>query len=248
LAAATLGAAFLALPLAGLLARAPWSSLGPALAAPAARTALRLSLQCSLGAVAISVAVGVPLAWVLARTTLPGRSLLRALVTVPLVLPPVVGGVALLTAFGRNGILGGVVRGVGFSPFSTLGATLAGAFVALPFLVLAVEGAMAGLDRRHEDVAATLGAGPLRVFLRVTVPLVAPAVASGATLAWARALGEFGATVTFAGSLPGRTQTLPLEVYLALQTDPQAAVAESVLLLAVAVAVLLALRARWRLR
>jgi NifC-like ABC-type porter len=243
---AGLAVAFLALPLLGLLSRAPWSSLGSRLTAGPARTALLLSLECSLGALGLSLALGVPLAWLLARARFRGSALVRALVTLPLVLPPVVGGVALLSAFGRRGVLGPPLAAIGVTlPFSTAGAVLAETFVALPFLVLTLEGALAGLDRRHEDVAATLGAGPLAVFRRVTLPSVAPALAAGSALAWARALGEFGATVTFAGNLPGRTQTLPLAVYLALQEDPATAVALSLALLVVSLVVLVGLRGRW---
>jgi molybdate transport system permease protein len=238
--AATAGVAFLVLPLLGLLARTPWSDLPDLVTAPAARTALRLSLECSFGALALALVTGVPLAWLLARKDFPGKSLVRALVTVPLVLPPVVGGVALLFAFGERGVLPLHIA------FTTWGAIAAEAFVAMPFLVLAGEGALAALDERYEDVATTLGAGPLSTFRRVTLPLVAPGVAAGAALAWARALGEFGATITFAGNLQGTTQTLPLYVYLQLQNDPDAAVAASVLLLAVSLLVLVALRGRWR--
>ena len=237
---AIVGVAFLVLPLAGVLVRAPWSDIPHLVTTPAARTALRLSLVCSAGALALSLLIGVPLAWVLARLQFPGKGILRALVTVPLVLPPVVGGVALLFAFGRRGIVPLHLA------FTTWGAIAAETFVALPFLVLAVEGALASLDRRYEDVAATLGSGPLATFRRVTLPLVGPGLAAGAALAWARALGEFGATITFAGDLPGRTQTVPIEVYLALQTDPDVAVALSVLLLGVSLLVLVALRGRWR--
>ena len=239
-AAATVGVAFLVLPLVGLLAKAPWSDLPSLVTAPTARTALRLSLECSLGALGLALVTGVPLAWLLARREFPGKSLVRALVTVPLVLPPVVGGVALLFAFGRRGLIPLHIA------FTTWGAIAAEAFVAMPFLVLAVEGALAALDQRYEDVASTLGAGPLKTFRLVTLPLVGPGLAAGAALAWARALGEFGATITFAGNLPGTTQTLPLYVYQQLQTDPDAAVAASVLLLAVSVLVLVALRGRWR--
>jgi len=243
---ATAAVAFLVLPLAGLLARAPWRDLGTHLSDPQVTDALWLSVVCSFGSLAIAVVLGVPLAWLLARRDFRGRSLLRALVTLPLVLPPVVGGVALLLAFGRSGVLGPGLGAVGVRlPFSTAGAVVAGAFVAMPFLVLAVEGAIAGLDERYEEVAATLGSSPWRVFRTVTVPLVAPGLAAGAALAWARALGEFGATITFAGNLPGETQTLPLAVYLLLQDDPAAATAVSLLLLAVSVAVLVTLRGRW---
>jgi molybdate transport system permease protein len=241
--AAVAGLAFLALPLVGLLARVPWHDFGDRVTSPAARTALRLSLECSFGALAVALVVGVPLAWVLARASFPGKAVVRALVTVPLVLPPVVGGVALLFAFGRHGVLPLHLA------FTTWGAIAAEAFVAMPFLVLAVEGAIASLDQRYEDVAATLGAGPLTTFRRVTLPLVAPGLAAGAALAWARALGEFGATITFAGNLPGRTQTMPLAVYIALESgEPGTAAALSVLLLGMALLVLIALRGRWRVR
>lgn len=238
--------AFVGLPLAGLLVRAPWARLPAMLFDHAVLTALRLSLVCSLGALGISLLLGVPLGWILARLDFPGKALVRTAVLVPLVLPPVVGGVALLLAFGRGGLLGPALHRLGVQlPFSTAGAVFACAFVALPFLTLTVEGAIAGLDERQEEVAATLGSAPLRVFRTVTLPLVTPGVAAGAALAWARALGEFGATITFAGNLPGETQTLPLAVYLLLQTDPEAAVAVSVLLLAVSLIVLAALRGRW---
>ena len=237
---AAAGLLFLVVPLVAVLARAPWHRLPHLVSAPGARTALRLSLECSFGALGLSLLVGVPLAWVLARVEFPGKAALRALVMVPLVLPPVVGGVALLLAFGRRGIFPLHIA------FTTTAAIVAEAFVALPFLVLAVEGALLSLDRDYEEVAATLGSGPTATFWRVTMPLVTPGLAAGAALAWARALGEFGATVTFAGSLPGRTQTLPIQVYLELQDDPDAAVALSVVLLVVSLVVLVALRGRWR--
>ena len=232
--------AFLALPLAGLLARAPWRHLTDLVTTPSARTALRLSLECSFGALGLALVTGVPLAWLLARRDFPGKAMVRALVFVPLVLPPVVGGIALLFAFGRHGIVPLHIA------FTTWGAMAAEAFVAMPFLVLAVEGAIASLDERFEDVAATLGAGPVTTFRRVTLPLVAPGLAAGAALAWARALGEFGATITFNGSLPGHTQTLPLAVYAALQGHPDTAAALSVLLLALSALVLVALGGYWR--
>lgn len=240
LAPAVVAGAFLAVPLVAVITQAPWRDVPHLVSAPAARTALRLSLECSAGALALSLVLGVPLAWALARLDFPGKSVLRALVMVPLVLPPVVGGVALLLAFGRHGLLPLHIA------FSTRAAIVAEAFVAMPFLVLSVEGALLSLERDYEEVAATLGSRPLATFWRVTVPMVAPGLAAGAALAWARALGEFGATVTFAGSLPGVTQTLPLEVYQQLQDNQDAAVALSVLLLAVSLLVLVALRGRWR--
>ena len=234
-------------PLAALVARAPWATLPAQLAAPEVRQALRLSLLTATTATAVCVVLGVPLAWVLARADIPGRRLLRALVTVPLVLPPVVGGVALLMLLGRRGLLGRHLDtwfGVTV-PFSTAAVVVAQAFVALPFLVVAVEGALRGADRRYEDAAVTLGASRWTVLRRVTLPLVAPGVAAGAVLCFARALGEFGATITFAGNLPGVTQTMPLAVYIALETDLEAAIALSLVLLVVSLAVLIALRDRW---
>ncbi len=195
----------------------------------------------------MSLLVGVPLAWLLARSSFPGRRLLRAVITVPLVLPPVVGGVALLLAFGRRGVVGQYLDAwFGITlPFTTVGVVVAEAFVAMPFLVVTVEGALRSTDRRFEEAAATLGASRLVTFRRVTLPMIAPSLAAGGVLCWARALGEFGATITFAGNYPGTTQTMPLAVYLALETDPDAAIALSVVLLAVAVGVLLLLRERW---
>ncbi len=244
-AAAGLALALVLLPLGALLLRTPWARLPELLAQERVREALLLSVRCSLGALALSLVLGVPLAWLLARGPARLTRVLRALVTVPLVLPPVVGGVALLLAFGRRGLLGPLLVEAGAVPaFTPYGVVLAETFVALPFLVLTVEGALAGLDPTHEETAATLGAGPLRVFATVTLPLVGPSVAAGAALAWARALGEFGATITFAGSLPGATQTLPLAVYALLADDPPAAYTLSALLLAVSAALVVALRAR----
>ena len=237
---ALVAVAFLLLPLAAVVGRAPWRDVPTLVTSDTAVTALRLSLECSFGALGLAMVTGVPLAWLLARRDFPGKALLRALVIVPLVLPPVVGGVALLLAFGRHGLV--PLR----LAFTTWGAIAAEAFVAMPFLILAVEGSLASLDDRYEDVAATLGAGPLSTFRRVTLPLVMPGLAAGAALAWARALGEFGATITFAGNLPGQTQTLPLAVYVALQQDPDAAVAISLVLLVLSLAVLVLLRGRWR--
>ena len=244
---AALGFAFLLLPLLALLVRAPWRGLGALLSDSQALLALRLSLESATAATAVSLVLGVPLAWVLARVHLPGMAVLRALVTVPLVLPPVVGGVALLLAFGRNGVLGRFLADwFGLTlPFTQLGVIVAETFVAMPFLVVTVEGAFRSSDRGLEEAAATLGASRVTVFRRVTLPLVGPSLLAGAVLCWARALGEFGATITFAGNFPGTTQTMPLAVYNALQTDPDAAIALSLVLLVVAVAVLAGLRDRW---
>jgi molybdate transport system permease protein len=244
---AALAVGFLAVPLLGLLEETPWRNLAHELTTPLVLEALRLSLVCSLGAVAISVLLGVPLAFMLARVDFPGRNLIRALTTVPMVLPPVVGGVALLLAFGRRGLVGQWLdQAFGITlPFTTTGAILAEAFVAMPFLVITTEAGLRAMDRRFEDAAATLGAGRWLTFRRVTLPLIGPSLGAGAALCWARALGEFGATITFAGNLPGTTQTMPLAVYLALETDLQAAVALSLILLAVSLAVLIVLRDRW---
>jgi molybdate transport system permease protein len=244
---AVLAVAFLTIPLASLVVRAPWGDLGNALTTPGALTALRLSLTCSVGAVALSAVLGTPLAWLLARTSFPGRDLVRALVILPMVLPPVVGGVALLLAFGRHGLAGQWLdRALGITlPFSTTGAIMAEAFVAMPFFVITVEAGLRAMGRRYEDAAATLGTGRWTTFRRVTLPLLAPSLGAGAALAWARALGEFGATITFAGNLPGATQTMPLAVYLALQTDTEAAIALSLVMLAVSLVILVALRGRW---
>jgi molybdate transport system permease protein len=241
------GLAFLVLPLVGLLVRAPWSTLPRRLTDPAILAALRLSLETATLATLVSLVLGVPLAWVLARTHLPGRRFVRALVTVPLVLPPVVGGVALLLVLGRRGLLGAWLDthfGITL-PFTTAGVVVAEAFVAMPFLVISVEGALRGADARYEEAAATLGANRWTAFRRVTLPLVAPGTAAGAVLCWARALGEFGATITFAGNFPGRTQTMPLAVYLALEQDVDAAIVLSLVLLVVSVVILGALRDRW---
>ncbi|MEV0456612.1 ABC transporter permease [Catellatospora methionotrophica] len=244
---AGLGLAFLVLPLFALLLRTPWRELPQHLTAPAIGEALRLSLLTATLATIFCILLGVPLAWLLARVAFPGRRLARALITVPLVLPPVVGGVALLLLFGRRGLIGSWLdETFGFTlPFTTAGVVIAEAFVAMPFLVIAVEGALRGADTRYEEAAATLGAGRWTTFRRVTLPLVAPGIAAGAVLCWARALGEFGATITFAGNFPGRTQTMPLAVYLALETDLEAAIVLSLILLVVSVTILVSLRDRW---
>jgi molybdate transport system permease protein len=244
---ALIGALFLLVPLVGLLARAPWRGLPQILADSQVLDALRLSLICASAATAVSVLFGVPLAWVLARSRTRAITLLRALVTLPLVLPPVVGGVALLLAFGRQGFLGRLLdQATGITlPFTTAGVIVAETFVAMPFLIITVEGAFRAADRGYEEAAATLGASRLTVFRTVTIPLTAPSLLAGAVLCWARALGEFGATITFAGNFPGRTQTMPLAVYVALESNPDAAVALSLVMLVVSVAVLAGLRDRW---
>jgi molybdate transport system permease protein len=248
---AGLGLAILLLPLAGLVTRAPWTRLGQILGSDGVLTALRLSLVTATAATVICLLCGIPLAWVLARGAFRGRSLLRGLVTVPLVLPPVIGGIALLVAFGRGGTVGQwLERATGTAlPFTTAAVVLAQTFVAMPFLVIAVEGALRGSDRRYEDVAATLGASSWTIFRRVTLPAVAPGVLAGAVLCWARALGEFGATITFAGSFPGVTRTLPIEAYTAIGAgDAETAIVLSLVMITVAVGVLAALRDRWVVR
>ena len=244
---AAIGLLLFLLPLAGLIVRAPWSQVGPALVAPETATALGLSIFCSVTATAVALALGIPLALVLSSTTGSLRGILRALTTLPMVLPPVVGGVALWLAFGRRGLIGGVLyQAFGIQiPFTTTAAVIAETFVAMPFLVIAVEGGLRALDHRYEEAARALGANSWKVFARVTLPLLRPAIFSGAVLCWARALGEFGATITFAGNLPGRTQTVPLAVYVALETRPEGAIVLSLVLLAVSLAILIGLRDRW---
>lgn len=244
---AVLAIAFFALPLIGLMSRAPWSDVGSILGSAAVRQALKLSIVCSLCATALSMLLGLPLAWLLARKRFFGRSIVRALCTLSMVLPPVVGGVALLYALGRRGVVGQYldrwfdVR----LPFTSAGVVIAQTFVAMPFFVVTVEAALRQSDSGHDDAARTLGASSWYSFRRVTLPAVRPALAAGAVLAWARAFGEFGATITFAGSFPGKTQTLPLSVYLALDTDPQQAIVIALLMVAVSFGVLVALRDRW---
>jgi molybdate transport system permease protein len=244
---ALIAIAFFALPFIGLLGRAPWGEAWSILTSDSARTALRLSLWCSVWATVAAVVLGVPLAWLLARVEFPGRGLVRALCTLSMVLPPVVAGVALFSALGRRGFVGQYLdRWFGFTlPFTTTGVIVAQTFVAMPFLVIAVEAAFRQLDTRFEDAARTLGASRLYVFARVTLPAIRPGLIAGAVLAWARALGEFGATITFAGNFPGRTQTMPLAIYLTNEIDPDEAIVLSLVLIAVSFAVLVALRDRF---
>jgi molybdate transport system permease protein len=235
---------FLTLPLVALLTQAPWSAFPAIVTSPFALEALRVSLITSVTATAFAILVGVPLAWLLARNVLPATRFVRALVVVPLLLPPVVSGVALLAAFGRRGLVGAYIYDLtGFQfPFSTAGVVMASAFVAMPFLVITLEGAFRARDRELEEAAAVDGASARTIFLRITLPLVTPALLAGITLTWARAIGEFGATITFAGNLEGVTQTMPLAVYTALESDRDAAIALSIMLLVVAVAILVSLR------
>ena len=242
---AAIGIAFVVLPLIALLIRAPWSSAGTDLSSSGAWTALRLSIEVSVIAAALSLLLGAPIAWVLARSSLPGRSILRAAVILPLVLPPVVGGVGLLAALGRSGILGRGLEALGIQlTFTTTGAVVATTFVSIPLVILATEAGLRSLDPRFEGAAAAMGASRGYALRRVTMPLLRPQLAAALVLAWARALGEFGATITFAGNLAGRTQTLPLAVYEARQTDPGAAILTSLVLVALSLVVLVAMRDR----
>jgi molybdate transport system permease protein len=244
---AAVAVAFFALPLIGLLWRAPWSNAWSYLTDDTATTALRLSMMCSLWATGLSVVFGVPLAWLLARSDLPGRGAIRALCTLSMVLPPVVGGVALFFALGRRGLVGQYLD-EWFDitlPFTTTAVVIAQTFVAMPFLVITVEAALRQLDTRHEDASRTLGASRWYTFRRVTLPAIRPALVAGAVLSWARALGEFGATITFAGNFPGTTQTMPLAVYLSLETNPEEAIVLALVLIVVSFAVLVGMRDRW---
>ena len=242
-----LGLALFLVPFLGLLTRVPWSDLPELLGEEVVTDALRLSLVTSLTATAIAAIVGIPLAWLLARVAFPGRAFARGLVTLPLVLPPVVGGAALLFALGRRGLIGEPLhQATGLLlPFSTWGVVIANTFVAMPFLVITVEAALRNLDQRYEGAAATLGAGRWTVLRRVTLPMIAPSLIAGLVLTWARAFGEFGATITFAGNLQGRTQTLPLAVFVAMEGDRDTAVVLSLMMVIVSLAVLVALRDRW---
>ena len=244
---AAIGAAFFIVPLVGVLVRTPWGDALEALTSPDTLNALRLSLIASLSSTAVALVLGVPLAWVYARIEFPGRNVVRALTTLPMVLPPVVGGIALLLAFGRHGLIGSWLDSTfGITlPFTTVGVVFAETFVAMPFLVLTVEAGLRSMDRRYEEAARALGAKRWTVFTRITLPLIAPSLTAGAVLCWARALGEFGATITFAGNFPGVTQTMPLAVYLLLETNPQGSFLLSLILLAVSLVVLVSLRHRW---
>lgn len=241
------GLAVFVIPLIGLLWRTPWAKVPQLLSNRVVTDALGLSLVSSITASAVAFVVGVPLAWLLARVEFPGRRLVRGLVLLPLVLPPVVGGAALLFSLGRRGVIGEpLYESTGLVlPFSIWGVVLATTFVAMPFLVITVEGALRNLDPRYEGAAASLGAGRWTILRRVTLPMIGPSVIAGLVLTWARAFGEFGATITFAGNLQGRTQTLPLAVFVALESDRAVAVAISLFMVVISLAVLVVLRERW---
>jgi molybdate transport system permease protein len=243
---AVVGIAFVVLPLAAIVVLAPWSRVADVLGAETTLTALRLSIVVATSAALIDLLLGVPVAFVLARARFPGKRVVRALVVLPLVLPPVVAGIGLLAALGRKGLLGGALAALGIQlPFSTAGAVVATAFVSFPLVVLAVESGLRSMDLRLETAARTMGAGPWHVMRRVTLPLLVPQIVAGGVLAWARALGEFGATLMFAGNLRGTTQTLPLAVFEVSQTDPKGALFVALVLVAISVTVLvLMLRGR----
>lgn len=246
---AALGAALLVVPAVALVVRAPWSGLGAIYRRYQFWDALRISIETSIEVTLISLVVGTPLAWILARRTFPGRSLLRAAVTLPLVLPPVVGGIALFFALGRDGVVGRYLYSwFGWSiPFTQFGIVLAGTFVSMPFLIVTLEGAIRTADRGLEEAASTLGASRTRVFARITLPLILPSLALGSVLCWARAIGEFGATTIFGGNIVGSTETMPVLVLRTFQVsgDPQGATALSLPLMAVAIVVLVTLRDKW---
>ena len=244
---AALATLLLLVPLVAMVAATNWRALPDHLTSPAALDALRLSLVTSTVAIAFCLLLGLPLAWLLARVDFRGRGALRALVTVPLVLPPVVAGVALRSAFGRTGVIGEpLLELTGFAfPYTTYGVVLAHVFVSMPFVVIAIEGAFRSADPRYDEAAATLGATRWTTFRRVTVPLALPGVVAGTVLGWARSLGEFGATITFNGNYPGTTQTMPTLIYVTRQADQDAALSLSLVMLLVSVGVLVALRDHW---
>lgn len=243
---AVLAVGLCVLPIIGVAWRAPWRSLGTELARPEVRRALWLSLVCSTCATLGAVLVGLPLAWILARYRFRGRRVVRAVTILPMVLPPVVGGLALLSVLGRRGLVGQwLYEWFGVTlPYTMWAAVLAEMFVAMPFFVITVEAGLRGMDTGFEDAARTLGASRIATFRRVTVPLIAPSLVAGTVLCWARALGEFGATITFAGDSP-HTDTMPLQIFLTFQTDPDGALVLSLVLVAVSLAVLIGLRDRW---
>ena len=244
---ATIAILFLLSPLIGLLQRMPWSGLADLLGSDVVLDAFLLSLLVSFSAALAVLVFGIPIAWFLARSNFPFMKLLRAVVLLPMVLPPVVGGTALLFAFGRQGFLGKWLSDwFGLTlPFTTAGSVVAAVFVSMPFFVVAVESAFRSINEDLEKTAETLGASPPKIFLRITLPRIFPSIIAGLALSWARALGEFGATITFAGNMPGETQTLPLAIFLALETKPEAALALSLVMIATSLAILIPFRDQW---
>jgi molybdate transport system permease protein len=246
---AAVTALFFVLPLTGLLVRTPWSSMAGTITSKTSLDALQLSLLASLASTALALLFGFPLAWILARGHFRGKALLRGLCTLPMVLPPVVGGIALLLAYGRRGLIGEPIdHATGFSlPFTLAGVIVAESFVSMPFFVITLESGLRSMNSRLEDAARSLGAGRWTVFRRVTLPLIAPSLIAGAVLTWSRALGEFGATITFAGNLPGVTQTAPLAIYISQSSNMlDQAIALSLVLVVVSLAVMVGTRNRSR--
>jgi len=244
---AALAAAFVVLPLVGVAIRLPWSDAWSLATSATARRAAWVSLQTSVVAAVLAAVLGIPLGWWLARTRARGVGLVRSLVVMPMILPPVVAGIALLSVFGRGGVIGQPLLewwGVSIT-FTRTAVVIAQVFVSIPFLVLAVESSFRQLDAGLEDAARTLGASPMRVFVTVALPGARPAIVAGVALAWARSIGEFGASITFAGSFPGRTQTLPMSVYELVSTDYPAALSVSFGMMLVSVLVIASLRGRW---
>ncbi|MCH1514483.1 MAG: molybdate ABC transporter permease subunit [Acidimicrobiales bacterium] len=244
---ATISILFLLSPLIGLLQRMPWSGLTNLLGSEIILDAFLLSLFVSFSAALVVFTFGIPIAWVLARSNFPFMKLLRAVVLLPMVLPPVVGGTALLFAFGRQGFLGKWLNDwFGLTlPFTTAGSVVAAVFVSIPFFIVAVESAFRSINEDLEKTAETLGASPSKIFLKITLPRIFPSILAGLALSWARALGEFGATITFAGNMPGETQTLPLAIFLALETKPEAALALSLVMIVTSLAILIPFRDQW---
>ena len=242
---ALVAVAVIVVPIVGLFVRVPWSRLGELWSNDTASTAMWMSLRTSLIATALAVVLGVPLAWVIANARPQMRSIARAVVTVPVILPPVVGGIALLSALGRRGVFGGLLSSLGISlPFTQSAVVLSQLFVAMPFLVLAVESHFNSMDRGVVDAARVMGFSSVRTFWHVVLPMSRPAILAGAVLAWARSIGEFGASITFAGSLKGKTQTLPMAVYDLLERDWELAMGLSVMMVLFAVVVIFSLRSR----
>jgi molybdate transport system permease protein len=242
---AVIAVAVIGVPIVGLFVRVPWTRMGELWSNDTASQALLITLQTSLIATAFCIVLGVPLAWAMSNMPPRIRTFARAIVTVPVVLPPVVGGIALLSALGRKGVFGGLLSSVGISlPFTQTAVVLSQLFVAMPFLVLAVEGQFRTIDRGVIDAARVMGFGPFRTFTHVVLPMTKASIIAGAILAWARAVGEFGASITFAGSLKGKTQTLPMAVYELLERDWELAMGLSVVMILFAVAVIFGLRSQ----
>ena len=244
---ATLGFALLAIPFIGLSQRTPWSSFVQIATEETVLRSISLSMVIATSSAGICVFLGIPLGWVLARAEFRGLRIMRAIVLLPMVLPPVAGGTALLFALGRKGFVGEKLDswfGVTL-PFTTAGAIIAATFVALPFFVLTIESAAAELDSKLEEASLNLGATPIRTFFTVTLPMLRNSILAGIALSWARALGEFGATITFAGDNPGQTRTLPLQLFVALETNPERAMVIGMLMVLISLSVLVTLRGNW---